>query len=447
LLVGTEAERQQARGNAQKALQILESTASAYQLARGHYYVGLALAEQGDLVKAAEAWERAVAIARETGNALLEPLLLMNLGSAHQRLGNGLRAAGYYQESSSAYQRLGDELRAAQIQASSANLRIEFGDVSDATVRDLATSLAVFRKLGDRFFEAFCLQVMGTYYRYAGQTADAERELNRSLAVARERDLDQLFAQVTVELGRVRLEAAEYGTALQALTEPLGDETERYSTQARIYLGRVHARLGDFAAAEADLQQARTAVEASPDIGLLRPELELAFADLAYQSGRMPAARMSFEAARAASAANPASESSLESRAYLGWLDALAGQHGRGRAEVQASLEHARKAGRVRVEATTALLLAQIQVLQAQEAAALKTLDDVARLAGTANRELAARMHYWRGLALEKRGSSDEARDERTRARDTLMSLTASLPAEYRTRVAARTDLRDIAAP
>jgi hypothetical protein len=447
LRVGTEAERQQARAYAARALQILEETGSTYQRARGRYYVGLAAGEQGDLARAATEWERAVAIARETSNALLEPLLLMNLGSVHARLGNGLRAAGYFEESSTLYQRLGEELRAAQIQANSANVRIEFGEMSDATLRDLATSLAVLRKLGDRYFEVFCLQVMGTYYRYAGQAADAERELNRALAITRERDLDQLSAQVSVELGRARLEAGEYIGARQALLEAIGEEIERYSTQARIYLGRVHAHLGDFTTAREDLLRAKAAVDASPAIGLLRPELELAFADIAYQSGRMADARASFEAARRASATNPLSEPALESRAYLGYLDALAGHNARGRDEVEASLDQARKAGRVRVAAITALLLAQIQLLGSQVDVALKTLDETARLGGTANREFVARLHYWRGQALEKRGSSDAARDERLGARETLIALVASLPTEYRAGFVARTELREIVSP
>ena len=46
-------------------------------------------------------------------------------------------------------------------------------------LRDMQNALAVFQKLGDRNFEAFCLQLIAVYYRQAGRHADAERELNR----------------------------------------------------------------------------------------------------------------------------------------------------------------------------------------------------------------------------------------------------------------------------
>jgi tetratricopeptide (TPR) repeat protein len=446
LRVGTDAERQQARQHAERAFTLLEQTGSAYQLSRAEYYVGLALAEQGDLVGGAAAWERAVADARKTGNVLLEPLLLMNLGAAHERLGNGLRSAAYYQDSSSAYQRLREELRAAQIQANSANLRIEFGDTSETTLRDLATSLAVVRKFGDRDSEVFCLHVMGTYYRYAGRTAEAERELNRALALAKERDLDQKFAQVSVELGRLRLDQGDYVGALSVLEAALGGATGRYVTQARIYLGRVHARLGDFTAADADLRRARAEIAASPDAGVLRPQLDLALADLAYQAGRLSEARSFFTAARTASASNPSSETFLESRAYLGLLDALGGRRPQGRAEVRATLEQARAAGKVTAATAIGVLLARTQVLDEQPAAAQQTLDEVAPAAGS-NRELAAQLHYWRGQALVRRGDASAGGVEHTRAREALTALAASLPERYRTGFLARADLREIAGP
>ena len=444
--VGTDAERQEAQSHAERALAILQRSGSTYQLSRAQYYLGLALAEQGDLVKAAAAWERAVAIARETSNALLEPLLLMNLGSTHERLGNGLRSAAYYQESSAAYQRLRDELRAAQIQANSANLRIEFGDTSDAALRDLTTSLAVLRKLGERDFEVFCLLALGSYYRYAGRTADAELELNRALAIARERDLDQRFAEASVELGRLRLDAGDYVGARQALMQTLANEAGRYATRRRIYLGRVHARLGDEPTAAEDFRVAKADIDGSPGLAPLRVELEVALADLGYQSGRMSDARASFEAARDLAAGNPSSEAFLESRAYLGWLDMLAGRRAQGRAGVEATLNQARAAGKVRVAATTAFLLAKMQLLDGQAEAALKAFDAVTRLAGTSNRELAAQVHYWRARALEKVGNSAAAREERERAREMLALLAESLPAQYRRGFLARTDLRDIVA-
>jgi hypothetical protein len=158
-------------------------------------------------------------------------------------------------------------------------------------------------------------------------------------------------------------------------------------------------------------------------------------------------ARLSFAAARMASASNPSSETFLESRAYVGLLDAVSGRPSQGRAEVQASLEQARAAGKATLAAAIGLMLARTQVLDAQPAAAQQTLDDVARAAGASNRELAAQVHYWRGQALVKRGDAAAAGEEHARARETLMAFAASLPEQYRPGFLSRAELRDIVGP
>ena len=104
------------------------------------------------------------------------------------------RAAGYYEQSAKLYEALGDEPRAAQIEANAGAMRVEFGLDSDAGLRAVQNALAVFRKLGDRNFEVFAAQVTAAYHRYGGRHADAERELNRALAIAKERNLDDSIA-------------------------------------------------------------------------------------------------------------------------------------------------------------------------------------------------------------------------------------------------------------
>ena len=59
-------------------------------------------------------------------------------------------------------------------------LLVEYGGTPEEGLRDLENALAVFRKLGDKNFEVFCLKVIGAYYRYAGRYTDTERELNRA---------------------------------------------------------------------------------------------------------------------------------------------------------------------------------------------------------------------------------------------------------------------------
>ena len=355
LRVGTPAERQQARAAATKAAELIEAEGAQYQRARAMYYLGLVAAAEGNLVEGIASWEQALKTARSTGNALLEPLLLMNLGAMYERLGDVSRAVTSYRDSSVAYQRLGDELRAAQIQANSANLRIESGEPSAAALRDLENALAVVQKIGDRDFEAFCLHVLGTFYRYSGRDADAQRELNRGLAIAVERDLDQKAAEISVELGRLHLDMGRYAPAQDALTRALGDGTGRYATRALIYLARLRARTGDRAGAQDALRRAGDLMQQVADTGQLRPQFEVARGEVALAAGAAADARRAFQQARQLSAANPASEAYLESSGYLAGLAARSGTADR--SSFERVLTDARAAGKTALAARMAALM------------------------------------------------------------------------------------------
>ena len=83
----------------------------------------------------------------------------------------------------------------------------------DWRLTSFQNALAVFQKLGDKNFEVFCLQVIAAYYRQTGRHADAERELNRAMAVARERDLQDDAVSLTIDLARSQIEAGAYAAA------------------------------------------------------------------------------------------------------------------------------------------------------------------------------------------------------------------------------------------
>ena len=118
-----------------------------------------------------------------------------NLGVAHAALGNRLEAADYYQQAYKLYQSWHDESRAARIQANRGALLIEYGN-PDEGILDVRNALSVSEKTGDRNFQTFCLRVIATYLRNQGRHKEAIDELNRGLAIARERNLAE---NVTVD--------------------------------------------------------------------------------------------------------------------------------------------------------------------------------------------------------------------------------------------------------
>ena len=97
-----------------------------------YYYVALVAGAQGNRVDAGAFGEKALAAARQAGNVVLQPLMLMNLGVTHSALGEPSRAAAYYEQSAQLYESLGDGPRAAQLEANAGALRVDYGPDPDA---------------------------------------------------------------------------------------------------------------------------------------------------------------------------------------------------------------------------------------------------------------------------------------------------------------------------
>jgi tetratricopeptide (TPR) repeat protein len=443
LRIGTEQDVRDARVSAGSALEIFRTLGSAYNLARAYHYVALTEEAQGNLARAAASWEESLDAARKVGNTALQSVVLMNLGVSYDALGNRERAVDYFRQGSTLHEALGNEQEAARSQANAGRILIEFGGNPEQGLRDVQNALGVFQKLGDKNFEVFAAQNTALYHRNRGQYADAERDLNRALSLARERDLDDEILSSTLGLALSRFDRNEYTAARGLIQSAVGERTDRDSVEARIYLGRIDTRLGNFDAAQATLVWAESQVNQRGDTGLL-PLLHLATGELAYQTGRSADARQHFSQASSLWSDDLPDASSVEARSYLGLLDALQGQATQGREALRASLAQAQRMGRVALEARCRLHLAQIDVLTKQLDEAGSLLDQIPpdspmRAIGP---ELQAQTHFWRSRVLAGRGDSQAAQREASMARSVIESLRASLAEPDRRGFASRVDIR-----
>ena len=428
LRLGSDDERAEARRDADAAVTAFQQLGYQYNLARAQYYVALTAEAVGHPSESVAVYERSLTSARESGNVVLEPLLLMNLGAMQQKLGNRVRALDYYRQSQGLFEQSGDELRAAQNQADIAAILIEYGGQSDEGLRNIRNALGVFQKVGDKHWEAFAAKVIAASYRYTGQQAEAEHELNRAVAVVKERDLKSEIAALTIDLAQVRFDMSDYAGARTLLVGALRDASGKDGTQARIGLGLTDVRLGKFDAAQAELRQASRDIEARGDNGQL-PLLHEAMGELAYEAGRPGEARMRFSDAAALWTDDLPDAASVEARAYLGLLDALDGKTARGREAVQVSLDQARKMGAFALEARCRLHLARIDVAALKPDAAVNTLIAIPTdRENTLGLELQAQVHHWRSVAMKARGDGQGAQSEETIARGLLQTLRGSLP-------------------
>ena len=446
LRVGGADERREAMANARAALDIIRDMGLQYNLPRAYNYVALAAEAQGNLREAAATWEQALSASRNAGNAVLEPLLLMNLGSTYDDLGERARALAYYRDSQARYEALGDQARAAEIQANIGAILISYGGAPSEGLRDVENALAVFRRVGNRNFEVVAAQTTAEYFRYSGRHGDAERELNRAIALSRERDLQYEIATSLVLRARSRFDVADYTAAHELLLQALPNAPGRDARNARILLARILIRLGDLAAAGKQLEAAGDQVRSSDDSGPL-PQLRLAAGELAYESGQLSEARERFAEASALWVDDLPDPASVEARAYLGLVDALMGRRASGRALVSAALDQAVHVGYLALTAKCRMYLARLDIEERRFDDALQRLDQIpADDSGrTLGAELRAQERYWRSRALSGKGDSISAAQHAKAAQDAIGSITTSMPEAVRRSFLDRPDIRVIA--
>jgi tetratricopeptide (TPR) repeat protein len=440
LRTGTDEQRQQATRHATAALDIFREERLEYNVPRAYNYLATLAGLRNDRAAAANYGEQALAAARKVGNQTLEALVSMNLGATYTYLDRA-RAVDNYQQSYRLYESLGDQSRAAEVQANRGALLIVFGSNPDEGLREVQNALAVSRRLGNKDFEAFCLQLIALYEQRVGRFAEADRALNQTLAIGRERDLSDKVLSATRNLARSRFALADYEKARELLNSVIAAAADAGTRiEAVIQLGRIDIRMGDFAAAQRSLEE--VSEEGARDAGLA-PLLYPARGELQYESGRLPAASTEFAKAAAAASGDFADPAAIESQAYLGLIEASSGNIPSGRRTLENAL--ARASRHFTVEARCRLFLARVEVLSREPEGALRTLNEIDEDddTHTIGPELRAQVHYWKALAMVN-GDRTAADAEQRAARTILSRVIDAMPPAYRKSIASRPDIAKI---
>jgi tetratricopeptide (TPR) repeat protein len=454
LLCLGEAQRQQAgkrlpdaRRNIEAARQIFESLDRPYSLSRVSFYQALVEYTDGNMREADAFFSEAVSRSRGVGNRLTEGVALMNLGVTHHYSGQRAQAVQYYQQSRDVYEQMGDQRRAAEQDINAAALQVNYGGDQTDALRRLANARATLEKLGYVNFEVVAMETDAASQRYAGRLAEARRELLAALSIATEKQLNNRVGELAVEIAKTDFLQNDYEAARKSLDDLVAHDTDRKNLEARIVLARILVKLGDFEAAKANLDQALVEVETHrlPQFVQFAPVVHTALGELAFESGRLSEARAQFDRASALWLDDFPDAASVEARSYLGLLDALTRSDPAATKKVEASVQQAKKMGRLALEALCRVHLARIEFGQRRYGDGLAVLNDVP-LEGerTIGPELQAQVRYWRSLAMAERGDRVGSQSEVTLARKLAQQLRASLPASDRDRFASRRDIRPL---
>jgi len=442
---GGDEDRRTAVKHAETAVKILQGLRYAYGVSRAHNYLALALEFDGRLNEAVKEWEQSLAAAEAAGNTVLQPLVRMNLGATHANLGNRALGIRYLRESAPGFEALGDRARAAESQFNIGAMLLQYGGDAQEGQRLVQDSLEVFRDLHNRNFEVLSAHVLSTYYRYAGRTKDADRELNKALNLARERDLDSRSVITSIRLGQLRLDAGDYEGARQVLEESRLNATVPNQIETKLALARTYVRLGDFMKADRLLSEVAPVLSTITDPSL-HLVLSVARGELAYETRRLDEARRYFAEA-AAFLTDPFPDAdALRARAYVGLLEAQRGDISRGRAIVAESLDVAQRAGYFSMAARCSVLLAQIDLAHQQFAEAARSLDGVPDddAVRALDPELRAQVYIWRGRARKGLGEAQRGSDDEAAGRKLLQDLAGGLGDPHRQMYLSRPTIAEI---
>lgn len=199
--------------------------------------------------------ERALKLARELGNELVEMLALHHLGIAYGDLAEKQKALGFYQEALALAGRQGNSALAA---TTLNNIGLLYGDLGDTdrAIRSYDQALAVIGTPDD----AFQATVLNNQARVLEREDPARaRELyGRTLALGEKIGSRGLQARALGNLALLDLGAGEPASALRRSRQALQLAAGRQDLEIdiRLGLGAAHRQLGDLESARREMEEA-----------------------------------------------------------------------------------------------------------------------------------------------------------------------------------------------
>lgn len=185
LIYATMGEMNRAAECFEKALAIAHATGDRRGESAALGNLGVAYADLGEIGKAIESLERQLEIARETGDRRGEGNALGNLGRAYHSTGEAHKAVALFQEQLSIAREIGDRLGEGNALGALAALHVELGKTNEA-IEMFEQQLAIAREIGDRRGEGAALFNSSLALNEMGNREEAIKLAERALSVFEE---------------------------------------------------------------------------------------------------------------------------------------------------------------------------------------------------------------------------------------------------------------------
>jgi tetratricopeptide (TPR) repeat protein len=270
--------------------------------------IGLGYVDLGEVRRAIEFHEQALTIHREIGDRGGEGADLLNLGSAYHRLGEVRRAIEFYEQALTIHREIGDRLGEGTALGNISLAYVDLGEVRRG-IELHEQALTIHRETGDRGGEALGLIDLAAIYTDAEDLPRAIRCGEHAVGIADEIGLARGSSEGRVQLATTYLYAGEYDLARATAHAARSYDYAPASDNVALVLGIALTRQGRVDAARAAFHDALNAAESllarTPDTHDELDSRALALCGLALLEDpvRVSAAIEAFRAARAITSA------------------------------------------------------------------------------------------------------------------------------------------------
>ncbi len=449
-------EHSKALETAQEALRLSQSLGYESSMLGAEKFLGDVLFSQGKHEEAKRHYRTVIETSAEVRNNRWQAQTLMNVGVSHWVQGDLAGAVEHFEKSLAQMRRYGEYQNSpflrerGQVLTNLGAILIEYGPDPERGVRHVREALALFRDMGDVYWQAVNLRHLGMHglnrgsFQEANDSFQQARDLFQKVPSAPQvtqstyRQAYAFFLQNRYQQARLAADAA--------LAQARDSKNPFQVSNVQILSGWIYLRLGDTGRARSLLQEGLDAAQKNGH-GELLPDAYAALGELYLELGDRNRARFYLRQGVALWKEPSVSESSVEARSALGLLLAEQGAADRGLSECRAALEGARRLQHRHTIARATLNLAEMHLLRREHARALEALDELLSSKADLGREFEARAYYLQALALENLGRMEQAMAARQKAREAVLALQRELDAAHRQSFAARRDIRAILEP
>ncbi len=270
--------------NYQQGMEIMERTRNNKGIAQVANNLGVLEKEKGNMEGAIQYYQLSIEMLKKMGLKNAYATVLNNIGNTYASKGEFHKTKEYFLQSLQLRETIGDKDGMAQSFNNLGLLNSDLGDFDEAW-KYYEKSLALAKEIDDLSAIALCYLNMGENVKYNEKYTQAMELYQKSLDMFREIGDTRTVVNSLCGIAETYLELSELDKALEsakdALEAALAIDSKNQEQMARIALGTIYRRTGNYQEAEKELAKAKELFDITGEQdNLAKAKLEMGLLEL-----------------------------------------------------------------------------------------------------------------------------------------------------------------------